>query len=233
MKAAKQVQTESDVVAQWTPLIHKFLNRSNIKGIDREDQEQMMAEQVVTAWRSFDPEKAQFITYLWRCFQNKTAAMVGEAQKRKDEFTFGEMSMNQRPDDSKHIDMEYRLGSLANNDYQFLSGNSSALDLDTVEEWFYMVSLTVPETKVAILQALGFRMDEINEVVGNKVYQTLKSKTRDLRDNIGRRRGHKISQYQAKAIKLLKNFFETGEGSIEELLAELKIKVPSEMVSQI
>lgn len=231
MKAAKQVQTEQEVVEQWTPLVHKFLNKSNIQGIDREDQEQQMAEQIVTAWRSFDPGKAQFITYLWKCFQNKTASMVGEAQKHKEEFTFGEMNMNQRQDDQHHVGIENRLSKISPNNYKFVSGESSTLDLDTVEEWFYMVTLTVPETKVAILQALGFSMNEINEVIGNKVYQTLKAKTRDMRKNLGRRRGHQISQYQAKAIGLLKDFYESGDGTIEELLKELKISVSSAMIT--
>ena len=231
MKKKDVILTEGEIIEKWMPQVHQLLNRSNIQGIEREDQEANMMEQVLVAWRAYDETRgASFHTYLYACLMNRIRQMIGEAQKRKTEFTFGEAGLNKDDQNSRERlvgDLEDGLGHLANGaGYQWLSGEYRSLDFEIIEDYFGKISLTVQETKVAILQALGFTTTEINKIIPGASYQNLRSKTRDFRNNFSRRSGCKTSQYQKDALKILKDSLDIGDESVEQVLTGLGISIP-------
>jgi hypothetical protein len=83
--------TETEVLKQWEPKVHKMLQASRIVGIEYEDQAQNLRAVIIKAWRKWDPERGvKFHTYVHRAMSNTIVNMIYAAQKNKNTYTNSE-----------------------------------------------------------------------------------------------------------------------------------------------
>lgn len=79
------MEITDDLILQWEPKIHKFLQTTFVLGMDKEDLAQELRIAILKAANHYNEEKGvSFHTYLHTVMVNTIRTLISKAQKNKD-----------------------------------------------------------------------------------------------------------------------------------------------------
>ena len=167
------MKINDDFIQQWEPKIQKFLNKSYVKDMEREDLAQELRIAVLKAAKGFDETRnVSFHTYLHTTLINTLRTLISKAKKHSlDVISLDAQLEKEVVPLNVSIALEDVISSETQHDLELV---------DLLKSW----GLTPNELKFIELRVEGWTMEQITNVIGDSAYKLRSSLQEKVPENL-------------------------------------------------
>ena len=176
------MEITNDLIIQWEPKIHKFLQNTFVIGMDKEDLAQELRIAILKAAKHYNDDKGvSFHTYLHTVMVNTIRTLISKAQKNKEFVAAYSIDGHSRNEDL--VNTKYHISNEISKSLEdpVSIEHMSEMELQDVLE---RADLSDKEFDFIELRMDGLTMEQISNVVDYPAYRLRSSIQKKLRETL-------------------------------------------------